>query len=207
MSRMTKDAHHEKDANAHPPLPPLPPVWLKDAGCSGADLAAWIAVLQASSALQARVESDMHRGAGVTPFEAHFLAVLKEAGGEPLAMSRAAHLVDSSLSRLSHVVRRLEARGWVERLPSPEDARVTLVRLMDEGRRRIDAAAGPHQALMEDVFVTALDAADRQEAARLSLKLLGVLRPGHWLFTEPTGPDEGADADAASHVGEPLTSS
>jgi DNA-binding MarR family transcriptional regulator len=47
---------------------------------------------------------------------------------------------NSALSRLSRVVDRLAAQGWVERRPDPEDGRVTLAVLTREGRRKVAAA-------------------------------------------------------------------
>ncbi|TFI47878.1 MarR family transcriptional regulator, partial [Micrococcus endophyticus] len=109
---------------------------------------AWAALSAACLGLVSQMESDLHRDAGLTPFEFHLLYVLgaeeasREAEGT-MPMSRAAQLVDSSLSRLSHVVRRIEERGWVERRPSAEDARVTLVSLTPEGRRRMEPPSPP----------------------------------------------------------------
>ena len=48
-------------------------------------------------------------------------------------MSLLADLVNASLSRLSHLVTRLESRGLVRREPDPEDGRFTNAILTDKG--------------------------------------------------------------------------
>ena len=53
-------------------------------------------------------------------------------------------VTNGSMSRLSHVVSRLEDRGWVERRPHPTDGRLTEAHLTDEGYRTIADAAPAH---------------------------------------------------------------
>nr|BFE71251.1 hypothetical protein GCM10020092_045520 [Actinoplanes digitatis] len=53
------------------------------------------------------------------------LASLSEAPERTRRMSELAALANGSLSRLSHVVKRLEKRGWIERKACPSDGRYT----------------------------------------------------------------------------------
>ena len=55
-------------------------------------------------------------------------------------------LLRRSLSRLSHVARKLEARGWIHRRPSTEDARVTLAEMTDLGMEEVVRIAPRHVA-------------------------------------------------------------
>lgn len=150
-------------------------------GVTPEELVDWATVLGAATTVIARVESDVHRASGVTPFEYHLLGVLENYGGD-VPMSMAAHLVDSSLSRLSHVVRRLETRGWVARRPSPDDARVSLVSVTEEGSRRLAEATAPYRAVMQEVFLDRLGEDQRRDLARGCRALLEALRPDHWLL-------------------------
>ena len=169
---------------------------------------AWAASASAAVALQSHLESTVHRECGMTPFEYHLMLVLvgDGEGGESgeLPMSAAAHRVDSSLSRLSHVVSRLEARGWLRRRVSPKDARVTLVSLTPEGRRRMEAAVPAYDRMVCRVFVDHMAEEDLAEVTRLSMRLLAGLREGHWLFDamDPDGSRRagvaGADAGAVT---------
>ena len=69
----------------------------------------------------------------------------------------AAH-TNATLPRLSHVVRRLEGRGLVERFPCPDDGRATNARLTDDGWRKVQDAAPAHVANVRRLVVDALTA-------------------------------------------------
>jgi DNA-binding MarR family transcriptional regulator len=60
------------------------------------------------------------------------MSVLSEPDDRTLQMSQLAALTNASLSRLSHVITRLEKKGWVTRCPSAENGRITIARLTDE---------------------------------------------------------------------------
>ena len=57
--------------------------------------------------------------------------MLSEAPERTLRMTALAQRTNATLPRLSHVVRRLEDRGLVERFPCPEDGRATNARLTE----------------------------------------------------------------------------
>ena len=63
------------------------------------------------------------------------MAMLSEQETRTLRMSQLAAQTNASLSRLSHVVTKLEKRGLVERTPCADSRRVTMCRLTDEGWR------------------------------------------------------------------------
>ena len=75
------------------------------------------------------LDAQLRRDAGLTHFEYFVLAMLSEAPDRTLRMTALAQRTNATLPRLSHVVRRLEDRGLVERLPVPEDGRATNARL------------------------------------------------------------------------------
>ena len=158
---------------------------------------AWATLTAVSLSIGAQLESDLHREAGLTPFEFHLLYMLgagdaSDAEGGEMSMSRAAHLVDASLSRLSHVVRRLEGRGWLERRPSPDDARVTLVRLAPEGHRRLAASVPTYESIIERLLADHLDEGELEELTRLCLSLLSGLNGEHWVTSAVRDEDDDA---------------
>ena len=59
-------------------------------------------------------------------------------------MSVLAGYANSSLSRLSRAVARLETKGWVRRAPDPTDGRYTLATLTDLGVEKFDQATPGH---------------------------------------------------------------
>ena len=166
--------------------------------------AAWAAVTALADTLNVQLEARLHRECGMTPFEFHLLYVIgagdaaARAGDGELAMSRLAHLVDASLSRLSHGVRRLEERGWLERRQAPQDARVTLVRLAPEGRSRLSACLSSYDGIVRQLLVGRLSDRDLAELRRLSLLLLSALREDHWLVATLGG---GAPEQAPAEPG------
>ena len=79
--------------------------------------------------------------------------MLSDAPGRTLRMSDLAAVTQSSQSRLSHAVGRLEQHGWVRRTPCPDDRRSTLAELTDAGFAALAAAAPGHvQAVRKHVF-------------------------------------------------------
>jgi len=74
-------------------------------------------------------------------FEFSVMASLYSQPGRRLQLKELAVLANGSLSRLSHVVSRLEKRGWVRR-QSANRGRATFAQLTDDGYRRL-AEVGP----------------------------------------------------------------
>ena len=66
-----------------------------------------------------------------------------------------------SSGTISTRLKKLEAEGWIERLPNPEDARSLLVRLSASGKERIEQTVFPHVA-NEQRLLDKLDPATRQ---------------------------------------------
>jgi DNA-binding MarR family transcriptional regulator len=115
--------------------------------------------------LPTELDRQLQRDAGLTHFEYWVLALLSEAPDRSLRLSHLAAQANASLSRLSHVVTRLEGRGWVRRQPSPDDARTTLAVLTDEGYAEVVAAAPGH---VEAVRSLVFDGLDEQGVADLA---------------------------------------
>ena len=80
---------------------------------------AWLALLSINTLLPAALDSQLHTAGKVSLFDYNVMAMLSEAEGRFLPMSQLAARTSSSLSRLSHVVSKLEKRGWLERRPHP----------------------------------------------------------------------------------------
>jgi DNA-binding MarR family transcriptional regulator len=71
-------------------------------------------------------------------------------------MAELAAATNSSPSRLSHAVARLEDRGWVRREPCPGDRRGQLAVLTDEGFEALAAAAPGHVAQVRSAIIDPL---------------------------------------------------
>lgn len=131
----------------------------------------WLRLTGLLIKLPAALDAQLQRDAGVSHFEYMVLSQLSEAPNRTLRMSRLADFANGSLSRLSHVVKRLELRGWVRRQPCPEDGRATNAMLTEAGWEKVVQTAPGHVATVRSLVVAPL-APD--ELARLG-DLVGTL--------------------------------
>lgn len=128
------------------------------------ELASWLPVGGLLLRLPAALDAQMQRDSGLSHFEYLVLANLSEAPRRTRRMSALAALASGSLSRLSHVVKRLEGKGWVERTACPEDGRYTNAVLTEAGWRKVLESAPGH---VEAVRALVLDALTAEELAEL----------------------------------------
>jgi len=114
---------------------------------------AWLRLAGVMLKLSPALDSQLQRDSDLTHFDYLCLAMLSDTEGRTLPMSELASRTNASLSRLSHVVSKLERRRWVARIPSPESRRVTLVTLTEEGWDvLVKAAPGHVETVRELVF-------------------------------------------------------
>jgi DNA-binding MarR family transcriptional regulator len=104
----------------------------------------WLRYVATTTLLDAALDRQLQRDANMPLAYYLVLAMLSDAPNRTLRMSDLAAMTQSSQSRLSHAVSRLEARNWVARTPCPNDRRSTLARLTDEGFAALEAAAPGH---------------------------------------------------------------
>ena len=90
-------------------------------------------------------------------------------------MSVLAGYANSTLTRLSRAVGRLEKRGWVQRAPDPSDGRSTLAALTTAGVEKLDQAS-PGHVLMVRRLLGSLTGAQVRQLREISRRLLGALR-------------------------------
>lgn len=141
------------------------------------EMAAWVRLASVLELLPGVLDNQLRRDADLMHFEYFVLAMLSEAPRRTLRMSELAAQTNSTPARLSHVVKRLEARGLVERMPSAEDARVTNARLTSTGWRKVREAAPGHAANVRDHVIDALTPSQVQQLAGVAEAILGRLDP------------------------------
>lgn len=153
-------ASHRVDEAHRPP-------WLDDG-----EQHAWRQLAAVVLKLPSELEAQLQRDAGLSHFEYWVLALLSEATDRTLRMSQLAAQANASLSRLSHVVSRLERRGWVRRRPCPDDGRATLAVLTDAGWEQVVAAAPGHVAAVRRLVFDGLTRGDVDDLARVCTAML-----------------------------------
>lgn len=139
---------------------------------------AWRQLAAVILKLPAELDRQLQRDSGLSHFEYWVLALLSEAPDRRLRLSHLAGQANASLSRLSHVVTRLERRGWVLREPAADDARATLARLTDAGFDVVVAAAPGHVHTVQDLVFDGLSDDDVADLARVCARIAARLDPG-----------------------------
>lgn len=120
------------------------------------ELGVWFTLAELMIRLPTSLESQLQRDAGLSQFEYFVMAHLSESPDRQAKMSDLAMMSNGSLSRLSHVVSRLESRGHVRRMPCPHDGRTTLAVLTDEGMAKLVASAPGHVERVRDLVIDVL---------------------------------------------------
>jgi DNA-binding MarR family transcriptional regulator len=133
--------------------------WLSDD-----ELQAWVRLIAVVELLPGQLEQQLRRDSGLTHFEYYVMAMLSEAPERRLRMTTLAARANATLSRLSHVVSRLEARGLVERAPCAEDGRATNAVLTAAGW---DVAVGAAPGHVENVRRLVMDALSDEQVGQL----------------------------------------
>jgi DNA-binding MarR family transcriptional regulator len=129
----------------------LPVRWLTDA-----EVSSWLSLVRLTSWLPWSIDQQLRRDSNLGMVEYQVMARLSQSPARTLRMSSLADLANASLSRLSHLVKRLEERGLVRREPDPADGRFTLATLTDQGFRTLAEAAPGHVAHVRSLVIDVL---------------------------------------------------
>ncbi|MFI7024184.1 MarR family winged helix-turn-helix transcriptional regulator [Micromonospora sp. NPDC049900] len=136
--------------------------WLRDD-----ERAAWLANSAIMISLPAALDARMQRESELTFFEYIVLSVLSEEPERTMQMSRLAARAAASLSRLSHVVGRLETRGLLARSRIPGAGRATNATLTEAGYQTVVAAAPGHVAAVREYLIDQLEPGDLAALRRI----------------------------------------
>lgn len=112
----------------------------------------WRTYMAASQLVLEELDRQLQRDSGMPHAYYAALVKLSEAPERMMRMSELAAEVNSSQSRLSHAVKRLEERGWVRREPCAADKRVSWAILTDQGLAALAAAAPGHVEAVRQIL-------------------------------------------------------
>ncbi|WP_261164526.1 MarR family winged helix-turn-helix transcriptional regulator [Microbacterium sp. Marseille-Q6965] len=156
----------------HPSLP---------AGLDAARLEVWAAVATLLERLPAALDAQLQRDSDLTHFEHGLLFALGTAPDRTLRMSTLAGYANCTLSRLSRAVTRLEKRGLVRREVDPDDGRVSLAILTDDGHDLLQQSTPAHHALVERLVFEPLSEAQVRQLGAISRAINAAIDPtGTW---------------------------
>ncbi len=137
---------------------------------------AWRGYLVAHEALTARLNRELQTGFDLSHADYGVLVFLSEADESRSRPYELAEALQWEKSRLSHHLKRMEARGLVARAECPSDARGSFIAITEAGLAAITRAAPRHVAdvrrffvdLLTDVQIDALIAIDDAVMAAVS---------------------------------------
>ncbi|MFI9488462.1 MarR family winged helix-turn-helix transcriptional regulator [Promicromonospora sp. NPDC052451] len=178
VSRVTPTAATEEPHGTAAGAEPLvesddEPRWL-----NGDELAAWLANSAIMISLPAALDARMQRESRMTFFEYMVLSVLSEEPDRTMQMSSLAVRTSASLSRLSHVVGRLEKRGLLARSRIPGAGRRTNTTLTQAGYDVVVAAAPGHVAAVREYLIDSLDPRDLMALTRIGAAVDAAINKG-----------------------------
>ena len=156
--RVTEEARRE---------PGEPPRWLSDA-----EVGSWLSVVRMMTWLPWSIDQQLRRDSNLGMVEYQVLAMLSQRPERKMRMSSLAEVTNASLSRLSHLVTRLEARGLVRREPDPADGRFTNAILTDEGFQALAEAAPGHVAHVRSLVVDVLSPEQLRRVGRAADRIM-----------------------------------
>ncbi|WP_345025553.1 MarR family winged helix-turn-helix transcriptional regulator, partial [Streptomyces sedi] len=156
---------------------------------NGDELAAWLANSAIMISLPAALDARMQREAQLTFFEYMVLSVLSEQPDRTMQMSALAARTAASLSRLSHVVGRLEKRELITRQRIPGSGRRTAATLTEAGYDVVVAAAPGHVAAVREYLIDDLGPEELAALRRIGASVDAAIKRGQ--------PDAGSAASTA----------
>jgi DNA-binding MarR family transcriptional regulator len=142
------------------------PRWL-----TSAQQRAWRELTTLTAHLPAALEAQLKREAGLSYLEYYVMAGLSDRPDRAMRLSDLARFTNSELSRLSHLVSRLEQRGFMKRVIDCTDGRYTKAVLTDAGYAHLAESAPAHVAEVDKFVFDVLDDADVEALRRCAEKI------------------------------------
>ena len=110
---------------------------------------------------------------GVSASQARVLAVL-HFSDKPIKPSLVATLLFQETQSITGILHRIESRGWVRRLPDPNDRRAVGLELTDKGREITAEIVRISEELYEEMFGATLTATDKRSLESILKKVRSV---------------------------------
>ena len=103
------------------------------------------------------------------------LAIIEGSSGEGIKASDLSRYLQVTRAAVTHVLNKLEAAGYVQRISDPADRRIVLVRLTDNGQRIMEKA---NTVLLETLngLIAYLGERDTRELIRLLALAMGFFK-------------------------------
>ncbi|MEO3873373.1 MarR family winged helix-turn-helix transcriptional regulator [Nonomuraea sp. B12E4] len=116
----------------------------------------WDTWMHAHRLLVREVDRGLQRDFGISKAEFSVLVTLRQAPGRRLRVGDLAESLAWEKSRVSHLLTRMESRGFVERAESGASGRRTGIGLTEKGRRAVESAIDGHAGNVRRYFLDPL---------------------------------------------------
>lgn len=136
------------------------------------EMVTWRVLDSLLNRLPAALEGQLERDSDLSYLEYSVLAGLSDQPEGSIRISELAELAHCELSRLSHLITRLERRGLVRRESDPSDGRYTLAILTEAGSQHLAAAAPRHVAHVRRLVFDTLAPAEQRALRDVGSKIL-----------------------------------
>ena len=147
---------------------------------TGEEEQAWRTVGAMMYKLRGALECELERDSDLSFIEYHTLARLSEEPTLTLRMSELAEVTNASLSRLSHLVTRLEKWGFVRREPDPTDGRYTNAILTKAGHTKIHDSAPAHVEAVRQLVIDGFSPTELDKLRALSERIVARVDASAW---------------------------
>jgi DNA-binding MarR family transcriptional regulator len=147
------------------------PAWL-----TAEELSTWRTLHAVTVVLPVALDAQLQRDAQISYLEYYALAGLSERPDRTARLSDLAVLTGAELSRISHLIARLEKRGLVVRRPDPLDGRYTNAVLTEQGWEKVRQAAPSHVATVRRLIFDGLGTDGRRELKNTADRIVAALR-------------------------------
>ncbi len=123
---------------------------------TGEELDSWLSLVRLMTWLPWLIDKQLQRDSRLGMVDYQVMAMLSKSPRRTMRLSSLAEVTNSSLSRLSRVVTRLENRGLVRREPDSTDGRFTKAVLTEDGFHTLAEAAPRHVAQVRSLVIDVL---------------------------------------------------
>ena len=154
------------------PSEAVDPRWLNES-----QQQAWRSLVALVTRLPAALDAQLQRDSQLTHFDYFVLATVSENPQRRIQLRDLAEYANASLSRLSHVVTKLEKAGWVRRESIP-GSRGSYAVLTDSGMAKVVESAPGHVGTVQALVFEGLADAEVAQLSTLSATLLAQLDKG-----------------------------
>ncbi|QLY33734.1 MarR family winged helix-turn-helix transcriptional regulator [Nocardia huaxiensis] len=127
--------------------------------------------------LPAALDTQLQRESGITHFEFFVMTLLSEEPGHRLQLSELAKKANASLSRLSHVVSKLERLGWAQRVTIPGRRGAQAV-LTETGFRKVTEAQPGYLECVRNLVFDGLDKEQTKQLLELGETMVAQMERG-----------------------------